>query len=525
MWQGLKSMAGMTKKSININVEKGKEQDYVESLNTFYARFDNHDFSNEIEKARSLLGNVDDSFVIEQYEVDKCFSKLKSNKASGPDGLSPKILKLCSKQLSYIYCTIFNMSLNICKIPTLWKTSKIIPVPKTSNISQMNDLRPVALTPVIMKCLEKIVLSYVIPFVNSSLDPLQFAYKPKRSVEDAILYFTSNIYRHLDTPKSYVRTLFVDFSSAFNTIQPHLLMSKLIDYGVLSSTSRWILDFLTGRPQYVFLKLKTGDFTSAVLFTNTGAPQGTVLAPLLFSIYTNSCSKIFDNIPIIKYADDTSIQALIKCQNDLSNYFSEVSRFCNWCENHFLLLNVKKTKELIIDFRKSDYFHESIIIQNEIVERVLDYKYLGVFFDEKLDWIKNSESLQAKIHQRLHFMRKLSSFSIDKTILNLFFESCVMSLFYFSITAWGGNIRAVERDNMERVIKHCLKLVNAKDMISVDDILQIACRRKLNCVLKDNTHPLYVFLEFSSRSGRLLHVKTKTSRHLNSFLPYAIRNY
>ena len=96
------------------------------------------------------------------------------------------------------------MSLNICKIPTLWKTSKIIPVPKTSNIRQMNDLRPVALTPVIMKCLEKIVLSNIIPFVNSSLDPLQFAYKPKRSVEDAILYFTSNIYRHLDTPKSYV---------------------------------------------------------------------------------------------------------------------------------------------------------------------------------------------------------------------------------------------------------------------------------------------------------------------------------
>ena len=72
-------------------------------------------------------------------------------------------------------------------------------------------------------------------------------------------------------------------------------------------------------------------------------------------------------------------------------------------------------------------------------------------------------------------MRKLSSFNIDKTILNLFFESCVMSLFYFSITAWGGNIRVVERDNMERVLKHCLKLVNAKDFISVDDILQIAC--------------------------------------------------
>ena len=276
---------------------------------------------------------------------------------------------------------------------------------------------------------------------------------------------------------------------------------------------------------YQLCCIHAGNFTSAVLFTNTGAPQGTVLAPMLFSIYTNSCSKIFDNIPIIKYADDTSIQALIKCQNDLSNYFSEVSRFCNWCEDHFLLLNVKKTKELIVDFRKSDFVHESIIIHDEIVERVLEYKYLGVFFDEKLDWIKNSETLQAKIHQRLYFMRKLSAFNIDKTILHLFFESCVMSLFYFSVTAWGGNIRAQERDNMERIIKHCLKLVNSQDTILIDDILQIACKRKLNCILKDNTHPLHVFLEFSSRSGRLLHIKTKTSRHLNSFLPYAVRHH
>ena len=281
---------------------------------------------------------------------------------------------------------------------------------------------------------------------------------------------------------------------------------------------------MTARPQFVFLKLKTCNFTSSVLITNTGAPQGTVLAPMLFSIYTNSCSKVFDNIPIIKYADDTSIQALIKCPSDLSNYFSEVTRFCNWCENHFLLLNVKKTKELIIDFRKSDNVHENIIIKTEVVERVADYKYLGVFFDDKLDWVKNSDALQAKFGQRLHFMRKLSAFNIDKSILSIFFESCVMSLFYFSITAWGGNVRVQERDNMERTIKSCLSLLKSKELVSVEDIFKIACDRKLDSILKDKTHPLFVFIEFSIRSGRLIHVKTTTSRHLNSFLPYAIRH-
>ena len=287
----------------------------------------------------------------------------------------------------------------------------------------------------------------------------------------------------------------------------------------------WLLDFLTERPQFVFLKLKTGFFQSSVIITNTGAPQGTVLAPILFSIYTNSCVKSFENIPIIKYADDTSIQALIKSDYDLQNYFSEVNRFVFWCDSHFLLLNVKKTKELIFDFRKINNHHESIIIKNEIVEKVTNYKYLGVIFDERLDWVSNSDNLQSKVAQRLFFMRQLAGFKVDKVILNMFFEHCVMSLFNFCITAWGGNVRINERDAMERVIKNCLKLFDKKRSITIQELFKTGCRRTFERILKDQTHPLYTFIEFSMRSGRLIHVRTTTNRHLNSFLPFAIRNH
>ena len=209
----------------------------------------------------------------------------------------------------------------------------------------MNDLRPVALTSVAMKCLEKVVLQNILPICQPCLDPCQFAYKSKRSVEDAILLFTNNVYSHLDVPKSYVRTLFIDFSSAFNTIQPHLLIPKLLNMGLNKCTSLWILEFLTQRPQFVYLK-SDNDVTcqSSIIITNTGAPQGTVLAPILFSIYTNDCVKTYDNIPFIKYADDTSIQALISSTNDLVNYNNEIERFVKWCDDHFLLLNVSKTK-------------------------------------------------------------------------------------------------------------------------------------------------------------------------------------
>jgi len=113
----------------------------------------------------------------------------------------------------------------------------------------------------------------------------------------------------------------------------------------------------------------------------------------LFSIYTDSCRSSFENIFIIKYADDTSIQALIRNDSDLNNYYSQVFLFVQWCRDHFLDLNVPKTKELIFDFRQSNNSHELVKIRSESVEQVKEYKYLGVIFDEKLDWRSHCNKL------------------------------------------------------------------------------------------------------------------------------------
>ena len=132
----------------------------------------------------------------------------------------------------------------------------------------------IALNSVLMKSLERIVLSLFLPRVQPHLDPHQFAYRSKRGVEDAIVLFTHNIYKHLDKPKAYVRTMFIDFSSAFNTIQPHLLIPKLRDYGVCETISAWIFEFLNTRPQFVTVKTDSNCYKSDIIVTNTGAPQG-----------------------------------------------------------------------------------------------------------------------------------------------------------------------------------------------------------------------------------------------------------
>ena len=112
---------------------------------------------------------------------------------------------------------------------------------------------------------------------------MQFAYRSNRSSDYAISLTVHTALSHLDKGNTYVRMLFIDYSSAFNTIIPSRLLSKLVDLGLNISLCKWIFDFLTGRPQVV----RIGDRTSATVITNTGTPQGCVLSPLLFSLFTH----------------------------------------------------------------------------------------------------------------------------------------------------------------------------------------------------------------------------------------------
>lgn len=159
-----------------------------------------------------------------------------------------------------------------------------------------------------MKCFERIVLKCLIEPIKELVDPHQYAYQPKKSVQDAVLYLTHLHYKHTDAAKCYARTLFVDFSSAFNTIQPHRLIDKLIRLEVKPSLILWITDFLKNRIQ----RVRVQNVVSEPILTNTGSPQGCVLSAILFILYTNDCRYLSQNVSIVKYADDTVIVSLIK---------------------------------------------------------------------------------------------------------------------------------------------------------------------------------------------------------------------
>ncbi len=156
------------------------------------------------------------------------------------------------------------------------------------------------------------------------------------------------ILQHLDKSGTYVRILFVDFSSAFNTIIPTLLQTKLTQLSVPSSICQWITSFLTDRQQLVRL----GKVMSYSRSTNTGAPQGCVLSPLLFSLYSNDCASKDPSVKLLKFADDTTLIGLIQ-DGEESAYRQEVKELAVWCSLNNLELNTLKTVEMIVGFRRN----------------------------------------------------------------------------------------------------------------------------------------------------------------------------
>ena len=146
--------------------------------------------------------------------------------------------------------------------------------------------------------------------------------------------------------------------------------------------------------------------TSAWLILNTGAPQGCVLSPLLYFLFTNDCMAEHDSNTIIKFADDTTVVGLIT-DNDETAYREEVRDLAGWYQNNNLSLNVTKTKELIVDYRKRRTEHAPILIDGAVVEQVEFFKFLGVHINNKLEWSKHTKTVVKRARKNLDHQKVL----------------------------------------------------------------------------------------------------------------------
>lgn len=382
-------------------------------------------------------------------EVASVFISLNPSKAPGDDGIPGKVLTKCYPNLTNILTIIFNMSLSQSKYPLLWKRSKLIPVPKSKHPSSVSDFRPVALTSIISKCYEKLILSRIRLLLPSTLDRYQFGYKEGFSTVDALCTTIHEICSHLDKKSSNaVRCMFLDFSSAFNTISPVRLVQKMLyDYRLPASICKLIFDFMINRTQYVV----TNKTKSTISTTNVGSPQGCILSPFLFCLYTNDLKSQLNDVKIIKYADDTLIIGKI-ADNNCESYMHTLQWVEDWCQENCLILNANKTKELIFDFAKNSRRWEMVKINGKEIERASSIKYLGCEIDERLTFKNRSETTIKKAKSRRHMVYKLYEFNVEKRFISTAYNAFVRSVIMYALPSYYYLMSAQDKNTMKKCI-------------------------------------------------------------------------
>ena len=248
--------------------------------------------------------------------------------------------------------------------------------------------------------------------------------------------------------------------------------------------SNIIIKNLLNRRQVV----KFNNVYSGPRVLNTGAPQGCVLSPLLFTLFTNNCVSLDPSVLVVRFSDDTTVVGLIK-DGDERGYRGKVERLVGWCSDNNLELNISKTKEMVIDFRRCRCPISSLVINGAGVEFVDSFKFLGIVISSDLSWLNNSSSIVNRCLQvRLHFLRQLKKFGFNQSILLHFYRSVIESIICFGITVWFKGTTSGEKAQLEQIVRHASRVVG-EELSSAAHLYSVRLRSRARKIIADPSHP------------------------------------
>lgn len=231
--------------------------------------------------------SVDCPFNFEPVSVSEVCSMSKNldpKKSAGPDGLEPFFLRLAADSIAEPLSCIFNLSLSTNTLPKVWKSAFVLPLLKGGEPSIVNNYRPISKLCILVKVFEKLVCDQLREFLalRNILNPLQSGFRKQHSTATAALKVFNALYEALDSKRLCV-ALFLDLSKAFDTVDHSLLSETLLKIGISKQATAWFANYLADRVQCV----RMAGLSSTFLSVTKGVPQGSVLGPILFSIYIN----------------------------------------------------------------------------------------------------------------------------------------------------------------------------------------------------------------------------------------------
>ena len=276
--------------------------------------------------------------IITPNMVAKKIRDMKDNKSPGVDGIPPKLLLEIVEQISIPLATVFNMALEEGVVPLEWKEANIVPLFKKGSRSKSEKNRPVILSSVICKLLERLIKDHLVDFLvkNYLINPSQHGFLKARSCLTNILCFLEDVTKRVDEG-SPVDIIYLDLKNAFDKVPHQRLLLKLKAHGIGNGMINWIEKWLIDRRQSVVVDGEVSNWKSVL----SELPQGSVLGPILFLIYINYLD---DDITskVLKFADDTKVFRKIKSDADRRQLQDDLNKLTEWSEKWQMLFNYGK---------------------------------------------------------------------------------------------------------------------------------------------------------------------------------------
>jgi hypothetical protein len=392
-----------------------------EMLNSFFYDSFNHsdtDFS-VVMNTSSTVNAVLDNININSKAVYEVVKALPNKFSEDQEGFSYVTLKKGGDVLIHQLTRLFKISFEQGKLPQDWKRSVIFPIKKKSSARTVDDFRPISITSCLCRTFERIIRASVIDFMdrNELINSSQHGFVHRKSTTSALLSYANTLSVALDGGMC-ADSAYFDFSKAFDKVRHDHLIYKLKTYGISGSLLNWIVEYLSNRTQTVKVK----EHISSDRNVTSGVIQGSVLGPLLFTLFINDVDDVVKNCFILKYADDIRIYRCFKSDHmsQLVNgnlFQSDIEALSKWSTRWDLKFNISKC--CVLHFGRANN-HADYKIEDISLPKKEKEKDLGIIFSTKFKFDEHISHISKKANKQLGIIAKVFSKRHPETIISLY---------------------------------------------------------------------------------------------------------